>query len=185
MQKIFCYVDETGQDTKGEFFIAAVVITEQRHELEKVIEKIETDSGKRKTKWQKTKKELKKEFISQIKQLTKLNLNISYTIHKQSKSFKEATVITIAAAINRHYTEEYKATIFIDGLHKTEVKFISNILHKIGIKTEKVRGIEDESNAIIRLADAIVGCIRENYEVPSQFKEEINKIKERKILFLV
>ena len=27
-QKIYCYVDETGQDTLGQFFIISVVVTE-------------------------------------------------------------------------------------------------------------------------------------------------------------
>jgi hypothetical protein len=31
-QKLYCYVDETGQDTLGQFFIVSVVITEDIRE---------------------------------------------------------------------------------------------------------------------------------------------------------
>jgi hypothetical protein len=37
-------------------------------------------------------------------------------------------------------------------------------LRKIGIHTEKIRGVRDEADAIIRLADAISGLIREEYQ---------------------
>ena len=51
MQKLYCYVDETGQDTKGKLFIISIVLTErERDELEKRIEEIEQKSGKGKLK---------------------------------------------------------------------------------------------------------------------------------------
>lgn len=33
MQKLYCYVDETGQDTKSEFFIVVVVVNDENQEL--------------------------------------------------------------------------------------------------------------------------------------------------------
>ena len=38
-QKLYCFVDETGQDTKGEFFLVAVVIKEAE-DLETLQEKL-------------------------------------------------------------------------------------------------------------------------------------------------
>jgi hypothetical protein len=32
-QKLFCYVDETGQDTQGRLFVVSVVITDQERDL--------------------------------------------------------------------------------------------------------------------------------------------------------
>ena len=46
-KKLYCYVDETGQDTKGRFFLVAIVITgEEREELIKELEKIEATAKK-------------------------------------------------------------------------------------------------------------------------------------------
>ena len=54
IQKLYCYIDETGQDTLGELFIVAIVVTDERQrELEKSLEAIEASTGK-KTKWMKT-----------------------------------------------------------------------------------------------------------------------------------
>jgi len=41
MQKLYCYIDETGQDTKGKLFLVSIVIQEQeREELREKIERI-------------------------------------------------------------------------------------------------------------------------------------------------
>ena len=49
MQKLYCYVDETGQDTGGAFFLVVVIIAEKDSALllEKQLEQIEKESGKR------------------------------------------------------------------------------------------------------------------------------------------
>ncbi len=50
--KLYCYVDETGQDTKGKLFIVvAVIVGEEKNEVEKYLESIEEQSGKGKRKW--------------------------------------------------------------------------------------------------------------------------------------
>ena len=51
-QKLYCYIDETGQDSIGKFFIVSVVLTgEVREKLAKRLEQIEQSSGKGETKW--------------------------------------------------------------------------------------------------------------------------------------
>ena len=46
-RKLYCYVDETGQDTKGKLFIVSVIITkEDRDEINKFLQEIETKRGK-------------------------------------------------------------------------------------------------------------------------------------------
>jgi len=54
-KKLYWYVDETGQDTAGDFFLVSVVVTEDEqaafiHQLER----IEAETGKRQIKWHKT-----------------------------------------------------------------------------------------------------------------------------------
>lgn len=46
-QKLYCYVDENGQDTKGDIFIVSVVVTgKERDRLLNLCEEIEVESGK-------------------------------------------------------------------------------------------------------------------------------------------
>ena len=55
--KLYCYVDETGQDTKGALFVVSVAVTKKdRDELRELLAKLEKASGKGKTKWVRTRK---------------------------------------------------------------------------------------------------------------------------------
>ncbi len=52
MQKLYVYVDESGQDTGGVFFVVvAVVIADHRESINKKLIDIEKISTKRITKW--------------------------------------------------------------------------------------------------------------------------------------
>ena len=54
MQKLYCYVDESGQDTEGKLFLVSVVITgSEREGLRNKLRKIEQMSGKGTKKWKK------------------------------------------------------------------------------------------------------------------------------------
>lgn len=45
-QKLYCYVDEIGQDTEGQLFLVSVVVTEQEQEaFARELERIEAESG--------------------------------------------------------------------------------------------------------------------------------------------
>jgi hypothetical protein len=166
VQKLYCYVDETGQDTKGQSFIVSVIVAqEDREQLVKLLETLEQETGKKATKWHKTATEIKRRFIEQVFQNQILQRKIYYSSYQNTTTYQELTVLTIAAAIHAAKRQtKYKASIFIDGLQKSEVTVVSAKLRKIGVSTEKVRGVRDESHAIIRLADAIAGFIREYQE---------------------
>lgn len=52
MDKLYCFVDETGQDTKGKFFLVSVVISgAEREHLGKLLNETEQQSGKLEKKW--------------------------------------------------------------------------------------------------------------------------------------
>lgn len=187
-QKLYCYVDETGQDTKGKLFVVSVVITkEDRAEIYDLLEKIERESGKKKTKWIQTKRDFKIAYVDRILNNKLFKHKIYYSLSQDTTAYKEITLITIASAITSSKDQEnYKASIFIiDGLNKSEIPRVGANLRKIGIHTEKIRGIRDESDAIIRLADAIAGLIREQIE-KVDYAQELYKIGiENKILLQV
>lgn len=176
-QKLYCYVDETGQDTKGEIFIVSVVVTkENRYEIEKLLEKIETATGKKKTKWFKSKRKLQSAYIERIFNTAILKNSIFYSLTKDSKMYKDTMLVTIATAVNAVKTKEKtKASVFIDGLGQKEILMVKTGLRRIGLNAEKVRGIKDESNAIIRLADAIAGLVRKKVE-GVEYAEKLYKI---------
>lgn len=165
-QKLYCYVDETGQDTKGALFVVSVAVTkEDREELREILASAEKTSGKGKTKWVKTRKQFKIAYLEKILTQKIFRYKIFYSLSKETKTYREITLVTIASAITASKEdEEYEALVFIDGLQKSEVKKVATGLRRIGVHTEKVRGIRDESDEFIRLTDAIAGLVRENEE---------------------
>lgn len=163
VKKLYCYVDETGQDTKGELFIVSIVVaSKDREELRNLLDNIEEKTGKKKTKWIQTKKQYKVAYIDHVLNAKAFRNKIFYSLLKDTKAYREVTLITIASAITIvKENDRYKASIFIDGLQKKEIPRVGAGLRKIGVHTEKVRGVRDENDALIRLADAISGLVRE------------------------
>jgi len=51
------------------------------------------------------------------------------------------------------FHEPYEATVLIDGLGKTERRTVADGLRKLRVKIRKVRGVKDEADALIRLAN--------------------------------
>jgi hypothetical protein len=166
VHKLYCYVDETGQDTKGAYFVVSVIITqEDREAVITLLETLEQVTGKKVTKWHKTRRETKQQFIEHVLQSKILQDKIFYAQYEDTTTYQELTVLTVASAIHLVKRQEsYKASIFIDGLQKSEVTDVGAQLRRIGVRTEKVRGVRDESHVLIRLADAIAGFIRDYNE---------------------
>ncbi len=165
-QKLYCYVDESGQDTNGLLFIVSVIVAkENRIKLRATLEDIEKTSKKGKTKWVNTRKEFKIAYFERVLACKEFLHTIFYSFSKETKAYKEITLITIASAVTASKDQEnYETNIFIDGLQRSEINKVATGLRRIGVRTEKVRGIKDEADAFIRLADAVAGLIREEQE---------------------
>src|SRR5258708_17917371 len=64
MQKLHCYVDETGQDTVRTFYLVSVVVIEQeRDALHSILETIEKETAKNKPKWNKSSTQSRAAYI--------------------------------------------------------------------------------------------------------------------------
>jgi hypothetical protein len=51
-EKLYCYVDESGQDTGGDlFFVAVAILAHERDELRRYLTELEERSGKQARKW--------------------------------------------------------------------------------------------------------------------------------------
>ena len=171
-KKLYCYVDETGQDTKGRFFLVAIVVTgDEREELIKELEKIETESLKRISKWKKASPQRRATYIEKILDSHLFEDKISYAAFTSGKDYQEMTIIaTSKAIISVAPLKNYEASVYIDALGGDERMEVATALRERHIKVNKVRGITDQSNALIRLADAIAGFVRDCLEGDENMK---------------
>lgn len=162
MQKLYCYVDESGQDTQGDLFLVSVVITgTERDELLEALANIEQMSGKGNVKWIESKDEARGAYIGAVLELAAFKGKLHYAIYHNTKDYFLLTVQAAARAILAHVEGEYKATVLVDALQDAHVQRFGAVLRQMHIRTKKIRGVKkDETDALIRLADALCGFTR-------------------------
>lgn len=161
-EKLYCYVDESGQDTKGALFVVAVVIVgTDKDQQVSFCEKTEKEVSKGFLKWIRTYPEKRLTYIRRILKEPLFKGRLYIGIHYDTKEYLVSTIGTIAWAIQTHTQKAYKATVLIDGLPRSQQGNVTLLLRKSGISTEKVRGIKQEGyDALILLADALGGLVR-------------------------
>lgn len=160
-RKFYAYIDETGQDTNGDLFIVTVVMARDTREvMRRRLAQIERSSNKKARKWSKARQQQREAYIQQILQTDEFIGTIYFSQYRDSKAYVDLTILSTAKAILDHAEEPYQATIFVDGLGRTERHRFSAGLRKLKVRVQKVRGIKDESEEFIRLADAISGFVR-------------------------
>lgn len=180
-QKLYCYVDETGQDTKGKWFLVAVVVLGcQRKELQNKLIKIEQQSGKLIAKWHSANHSKRKKYFDAIIKLPILKSALYYSIYENTVLFADLIALTTAKAIHSQNLGNYQAQIVVDGLRKNLEKQFAASLRKLGIKTLKIKGARDESDPFVRLADALAGLLRDYCEKKSWTNKYVKKLIKNK-----
>lgn len=163
-QNLYCYVDETGQDTEGQlFFVAVVIIGQDRDHLRKQLALIEESSGKRTRKWTRASGRQREAFMRSILSSTAFVGKLFYSKYPETRAYVDLTILSTAKAIQTYAPEFYTATVFVDGLHRTEQRRFASGLRQLRVKIRKVRGLNDQSDLFIRLADSLVGFVRDSH----------------------
>lgn len=184
MQKLYCYVDESGQDTEGRLFLVSVVISEKEKKdvIEALLLEIEKVSGKGLRKWQSTGVRQRIAYLEAVLQIHSLKNSIFYAMYEATKEYGPLTTYTIAKAISVKSNQAYQAIIMIDGLNEKERTRVTRGLRQLGVKYKKVRGARDESSALLRLADAFAGFLRDAEEGKDYTKEFFGRFVGRNIM---
>ncbi len=164
-QTIYAFVDETGQDTKGEMFIVSVVVTDDEYDrINEALIEIEQRSNKRLDKWRKARFKARLAYLEAVIASPLLTGTIFFSHYTASLAYFELTVETTARAIQHKAAATQPVTIVVDGLSGQSIDRFKKSLRKLHVNARKVRGVRDESEPLIRLADAIAGLVRDFIE---------------------
>ena len=185
MLKLYCYVDETGQDTKGKFFLVSIVLSgkKQVDSLRMQIAQTEKET-KGKSKWTNTDNKRKSAFIKAILCLKILSNCLYYSVYQGSIAYTPLTALSISkAVINKtKKVKIYKVYITIDGLNKRERAKIRKELKSLNIRYDKIKiGLKDEQEVLLRLADGLAGFIRDYLEGKKYAVQLINKVEFKRV----
>ena len=113
MQKIYCYVDETGQDTKGELFLVSVVIAkDERDNLIEKLEGIERSTGKGRVKWMRASDKARVAYIRRVLSTSAFRGKLHYASYRDTTNYLSLTILTTARAITASVVGEYKGNNF-------------------------------------------------------------------------
>lgn len=171
MQKLYCYVDETGQDAGSEFFIVVTVISDKEQQLLRdALVSVESLAGTGRLKWHKSRHERRMKYLEMVLQRKIGQGEVFYGKYKKPLPYFFPMMETIKQAIVNKATGDYRAIISVDGLDKKKAAELTNALRIGGLKLEMVRGRRDESEPIIRLADRWAGCVRDAFLSGGQAK---------------
>jgi len=177
MQKLYCYVDESGQDTWAQpgrevFFIVSVVVTlENYQELEILCLRYEQESQKG-LKWNKSKRDRRYHFMRLVLDDQHFRETLRFTVHQPTETeptidYDDATMVTIRRTIEISAVrlglrfDEFTADVFVDGISKAKQRIYEHMLRGWHCRVRRVHRARDESYALIRLADALAGLVRE------------------------
>ncbi len=172
IQKLYCYVDETGQDAGSEFFIVvSIVSSEEQGQVRSDLLKLEASSKVHARKWFNSRSPVKEEFLRLAVNEHLAKGDLYYGTFKKPLPFFLPMLETIEKAIkDKAGNTPYQAIVYVDGIDKKKAKELTNALRLKGIKLKYVRSARDESEPLIRLADRWAGCIRH-----AQEGREVNK----------
>ena len=150
MLKIYNHVDESGQDTKGEFFVVANIIsTTDRNTLETLLLSIEAKSGRGSRKWHGSKHPRHQKYLDLLIGSGQFKDKIFYRIYAEGYCYLERTAYVIADSLdkftNLNGIKEFQSVVVVDGAKPVEQRRIAQVIRRRRIYVEKVRGARDES----------------------------------------
>ncbi len=183
MSTVFVYADESGQDDRALFFGVSVIMLSAlyRDQLLIELELIEVKTKKKNRKWNGSYHVYRKAYIEAVSDLELLDHKIFFKKYPKENTYLKFTVDAIASAL-RHARPE-RIVVYMDGLPKGSIPKFKREL-KPSIKAPaKVHGVrKDENNALIRLADAICGLVRDAYEGDIWAQKMLRRFKKRGLL---
>jgi len=164
-QKLFCYVDETGQDDRSEYFFVVAVVSEREQDaLKGSLIRLEQQTKVGSKKWHKLRSPAREHFLELALNAQLAAGEVFFGRYEKPLPFFQPMVETLSKAILLLAAEDYQAVVYVDGIDRKKARELTAALRENGIKTQQVRSARDESEPLIRLADRWAGCIRGRFE---------------------
>ena len=169
IQKLYAFVEESGQDTEGRIFVVTVVISDETYQLlESACEEYERQSKKGRRKWHGANSQPRLEFMRLVISDSQFQGTLCYSkLQNQAKpDYDRQTVLSLASAIrSKTAGEKFVVEVWIDGLTQTKRTEYAATLRQEGLMNIHLHRVrKEESNTLIRLSDSLAGLLRDAIE---------------------
>lgn len=179
-QKIFCYVDESGQDARSKVFVVVALVThEDITKIRQAVEKVESASGAGFRKWHKLTTTRKHKFIRLVLEQKVAKGDIFYGTYEKPIPYFLPMLNVLGKAIKLKAPKSYQANVYVDGIDKKKARELTNALRVEGVSLSHVRSKRDESESLIRLVDRWAGCIRSSLEHKNKETDFVKKAQKQ------
>lgn len=183
-EKLYVYVDESGQDATSRFFVVVAVISrEEQENFRQELLRIEDLSGTGRKKWHKLRRENRARYLSLALDHKIATGSIFVASYIKPIPFFFPMIFLLEKAIKSVVKNPYRARIFVDGIDKQKAKELTNALRASGISLDGVRGKRDESEPGIRLADMWAGCMHSALLHETEAENLIKRAKKENYLY--
>lgn len=165
--KLTAFVDETGQDSRGRFFLVSVVIAERSSldQLREQLVELERTTKKGKKKWRRTRPDQRTQYLDGLVPILKEIAPVYWRTFVDSASYPLRTAeATIAAITHRDPARTALLVVVVDGLNWQERNAFARVFRQHQRRWQKLTGARDETDPVIRLADALAGFLRDRHE---------------------
>jgi hypothetical protein len=177
-RKLYCYVDESGQDALSRKFVvvAVVVPANLRDTYGEHVRKLEGGASTFGLKWHKTRSDRR---IALLESVAKRGIGQGQTylgLFDKPTPYFLPMVDTIERGIT-HASEGKRshAIVLVDGIDRKKSLELTNGLRSRGVRLNYVRSARDESEPLIRLADMWAGCARAAFLGQAQAKRLLDQ----------
>lgn len=167
--KLYAYADETGQDTKGKFFLVCILVAKQEKiiKYQTVLDQIEKQA-KKKAKWSHASFKQRINYFKRASSLLKqFKGDIFFKVYYNTTAYIPLIALAVGEAIinktARH--PKYRVQVIIDGLKEKEREFVKKEFKNLQIKFTKIKiRIREEQDVYLRLVDSLAGFLRDYIE---------------------
>ena len=109
-----------------------------------------------------------------------------FGLHSHTMDYFNDTILDTAKSIKMFGQINTRSIVTVDGLPGRQKDIFATQLRRMRIRVEKVRGVRDEFEELIRLADSVCGFVREalfgtDFKLKKLFKEVISAKVLRKL----
>ncbi len=179
--RLYAYIDESGQETEGRIFVVGTVVVGIDHdEVLRQLEAIEARSRKRHLKWHRARPVFRQAYMNELVNLERLHGCLFFSVFHRTRNYNAVTAEAAARAIRLKAAGRIKVTVLVDGLRKTERRAFARELRASQVNPYKVRGVlKEENNAMIRLADAMCGLVRDAEEEQAWASDMLRRLAQR------
>jgi hypothetical protein len=184
INRLYAYIDESGQDTLGRFFVVGAVVIDraQRDTVAGLLEALEARSQKGRVKWGRARFSHRQVYVSELANITRLSSSLFLARFTNTRRYHEATAQAAVRAILTKSASASRVRMTVDGLTAGEKRGFTRIVRSLGIRPDDVRGGREQSEVFIRLADALCGLVRDAEDGQSWAIVAFDRLRQRGLI---